>query len=59
MPEGRYAGEIQRSAGCQPNQSNMSTRCAAKPTLTAMLLTAYSRMRSQPMIQAISSPMVA
>jgi len=32
---------------------------AANPTLTAMLLTAYSSMRSQPMIQAMSSPMVA
>src|SRR5437660_154232 len=37
----------------------MSTRWAAKPTLTAMLLTAYSRIRSHPMIHAISSPMVA
>ena len=33
--------------------------CAAKPTLTLMLLKAYSRIRSQPMIQAISSPSVA
>src|SRR6266536_6717137 len=33
-PDGRYAGEIQRNAGCQPNQSNSPTRCAAKPTLT-------------------------
>ncbi len=58
-PDGRYAGEIQRRDGCHPNQSNPSTRWAAKPTLTAMLLTAYSRIRSQPMIQAINSPMVA
>ena len=58
-PPGRYAGVIQRSAGCQPNQSKVAAMCAAKPTLTAMLLTAYSRIRSQPMIQAISSPMVA
>ena len=55
----RYAGEIHRRSGCTPNQSSRLTMCWEKPTLTAMLLTAYSRMRSQPMIQAMSSPMVA
>ena len=46
------------SDGWMPNQSIMSTMCAAKPTLTLMLEKAYSRIRSQPMIQATSSPMV-
>ena len=59
MPVGRYAGEIHCRDGCRPNQSSRSTRCAEKPTLTAMLLNAYSRIRSQPMIHATSSPIVA
>ena len=42
-----------------PSQSSRSTMWAAKPTETLMLEKAYSRMRSQPMIQAMSSPMVA
>ena len=33
--------------------------CAENPTQTAMLLTAYSRIKSQPMIHAINSPIVA
>ncbi len=58
-PEGRYAGVIQRKSGCTPNQSSRFTTCAENPTLTAMFETAYSRIKSQPMIQAISSPIVA
>src|SRR3984957_7400266 len=58
-PEGRYAGVIQRKSGCTPNQSSKFTTCAENPTLTAIFETAYSRIKSQPMIQAISSPIVA
>src|SRR5665213_1282528 len=56
-PPGRYAGEIQRSAGWMPIQSIRSTICAANPTLTAMLEKAYSRVKSPPMIHAISLSM--
>ena len=37
----------------------LAAMCAAKPTLTAILLTAYSSIKSQPIIHAISSPIVA
>ena len=47
MPEGRYAGEIQRNGGCHPNHSNKSTRCAANPTLTAMLADELAMMTSE------------
>ena len=44
----------------EPNQSSRLTICWEKPTADGHVkLTAYSRMRSQPMIQAMSSPMVA
>ena len=43
----------------RPNQSSRSTTCAAKPTETLILEKEYSRMRSQPMIQATNSPRVA
>ena len=43
-----------------PNMlSSTSFKYAEKPTATAMFETAYSRMRSQPMIQAKISPSVA
>ncbi len=58
-PDGKYAGEIQRKSGCTPNQSSRFTMCAENPTLTAMFETAYSRIKSQPIIHAISSPIVA
>src|ERR1700688_4532439 len=58
-PLGRYAGVIHRRLGCQPNQSNRSTTCAENPPLTAMFETAYSRIKSHPIIHAINSPIVA
>ena len=56
---GEIGGGDPLALGCRPNQSSRSTTWAAKPTLTLMLEPAYSRIRSQPMIQATSSPSVA
>ena len=43
-----------------PNRLSIrSLKYWPQPTATAATETAYSRIRSQPMIQAISSPMVA
>ena len=41
------------------SESSSSVRYAPQPTATAATETPYSRIRSQPMIQASSSPMVA
>src|SRR5271154_2933283 len=69
------AGKSNQPAGCpgagtggkahwggkwNPNRlSNRSCKYAEKPTATDMLETAYSRIKSQPMIQATISPRIA
>src|SRR5258707_11424520 len=47
------------SARCIPKASSCALVYPLKPTATATLLTTYSRIRSQPMIQAKISPRVA
>src|SRR5215472_884963 len=49
-------GDDHLSGRFRPNAASCALRYPPKPTATAMLLTTYSRMRSQPMIHAISSP---
>src|SRR6476646_6335765 len=49
----RWAGSV------TPNNLNRSTRCPDQPTPTVAAPAAYSSTRSQPMIQATNSPMVA
>src|SRR5579859_2838461 len=56
---GSYAGDANDGGRCSPNVSSKLFTYAEKPTATAMLETAYSRIRSQPIIQAINSPIVA
>src|SRR5262245_40985699 len=52
--------ELVRDAGrWMPKRLNRSTRWPDQPTPTVAAPAAYSSTRSQPMIQAISSPMVA
>ena len=58
-PDGKYAGVIHRNSGCTLNQFSRFTTCAVNPTLFAMFVTAYSRIKSQPIIHAINSPIVA
>ena len=53
-------GWLSASGSCQPNSvSSSELRYCPQPTATAATDTPYSRMRSQPMIQASSSPRVA
>ena len=53
-------GPASLAGKCQPKRlSSTSFRYPENPTATAMLETAYSRIRSHPMIQATSSPSVA
>src|SRR5689334_24159900 len=52
-------GEDQLSGMWSPKEVSCAFKYPPKPTATATLLTAYSRIRSQPMIHAINSPSVA
>ncbi len=52
-------GDVSHTGRCTPKVPSRLLMYAEKPTPTAMLETAYSRMRSQPMIHATSSPSVA
>src|SRR5208282_2630629 len=54
-----YTGELHRSGSTRPNCASCALRYPEKLTQTATLLTAYSRMRSHPMIHAKISPSVA
>src|SRR5215468_9891328 len=47
------------SGKVMPNAANCALEYPLKPTATATLLTTYSRIRSQPIIQAKISPSVA
>ena len=59
MPPSSRAVEID-SGSAKPNAfSRNSLRLPPQPTATAATETPYSRIRSQPMIQATSSPSVA
>jgi hypothetical protein len=55
------SGEVAKSSGIvKPNAScRKMLKFAPQPTATAAMDTPYSRMGSQPMIQATSSPRVA
>ena len=57
--ESSKTGLLTLAGSRRPNPLSKLSIYAEKPTATAMLLTAYSRIRSQPMIQATSSPSVA
>src|SRR5208282_5047688 len=54
-----HTGLAHLSGNRIPNAANCAFVYPAKPTATATLLTTYSRIRSQPMIQAKISPRVA
>ena len=56
-PLGRRVGEMGGST--MPNRPSRLTKCPDQPTPTVAAPAAYSSTRSQPMIQATSSPMVA
>ena len=47
------------AGGVTPKRPSMEPRVEDHPTATVAAPMAYSRIRSQPMIQAISSPSVA
>ena len=53
-------GPASDSGSAKPNsESSRSLKYCPQPTATAATDTAYSRIRSQPMIHATSSPIVA
>ena len=54
-----HTGVDHRFGRFNPNDDNCALVYALKPMATTTLLTTYSRMRSQPMIQAKISPSVA
>src|SRR5579864_3172390 len=56
---GSYAGEAKDGGMCSPKVSRKLFTYAEKPTATAMFDTAYSRIKSQPIIHAMNSPIVA
>src|SRR5579862_7134306 len=56
---GEYAGVLSQSGMCNPKESSKLLMYAENPTATAMFDTAYSRIKSQPIIHATSSPIVA
>src|SRR5262249_27907218 len=58
-PGGGETGLDQCAGRWMPNAASCAVEYPLKPTATATLLTTYSRIRSQPMIQAKISPSVA
>ena len=59
LPPSPGGSAIEAGSVMPKSESSSSFRYAPQPTATAATETPYSRIRSQPMIQATSSPIVA